>query len=78
MWGYSTLGRHLAAAPGGRYRPWIETYADPGFAALAARIGQMLDEAAPDRDAASAAFLQGMDHELAFWDVPEDAATATS
>jgi thiaminase/transcriptional activator TenA len=70
MWGYSTLGQRLAAAPGGRYRPWIETYADPGFAALAARIGVMLDEAAPDPDAASAAFLTGMDHELAFWDVP--------
>jgi thiaminase (transcriptional activator TenA) len=71
MWGYSTLGQRLAASPGGRYRPWIETYADPGFAALADRIGVMLDEAAPDRAAATAAFLTGMDHELAFWDVPE-------
>ena len=71
MWGYSTLGQWLSASPGGRYRPWIETYADPGFAALAARIGVMLDEAAPDPAAATAAFLAGMDHELAFWDVPE-------
>lgn len=70
MWGYSTLGQRLAKSPGGRYRPWIETYADPGFAALADRIGVMLDEAAPDRAAAAAAFLAGMDHELAFWDVP--------
>lgn len=73
MWGYSTLGQRLAAdgAPGDhRYRGWIDTYADPGFAALAARIGDMLDEAAPDPDAARRAFLAGMAHELAFWDVP--------
>ena len=73
MWGYSTLGQRLAAdgAPGDhRYRAWIDTYADPGFAALAARIGDMLDEAAPEPDAATRAFLAGMTHELAFWDVP--------
>ena len=72
MWGYSTLGQRLSTSPGagGRYGPWIETYADPGFAALAHRIGEMLDEAAPDRAAATDAFLAGMDHELAFWDVP--------
>jgi thiaminase (transcriptional activator TenA) len=73
MWGYSMLGQRLAAdgASGAhRYRPWIETYADPGFAALADRVGQMLDEAAPDPEPATAAFLAGMAHELAFWDVP--------
>jgi thiaminase/transcriptional activator TenA len=71
MWGYSTLGQRLAPEPGGPYRPWIETYADPGFAALADRIGVRLDEAAPEHEAATAAFLAGMEHELAFWDVPE-------
>jgi thiaminase/transcriptional activator TenA len=70
MWGYSTLGRRLAEAPGGPYRAWIETYADPGFAALADRIAVMLDEAAPQPEAARRAFLTAMDHELAFWDVP--------
>jgi thiaminase/transcriptional activator TenA len=75
MWGYSTLGQRLAASSAAtsgsnRYQPWIDTYADPGFAALADRIGQMLDEAAPDPDAARHAFLTAMDHELAFWDVP--------
>ncbi len=70
MWGYSTLGQRLADAPGGPYRPWIATYADPGFGALADRVGQMLDEFDPDREAATEAFLEGMAHELAFWDVP--------
>jgi thiaminase/transcriptional activator TenA len=70
MWGYSTLGRQLAVPDEPRYRRWVETYADPAFAALAARCGEMLDEAAPDPDRARAAFLAGMAHELAFWDVP--------
>lgn len=70
MWGYSTLGQLLAPGPDEpRFRRWVETYADPGFAALAARIGQMLDQAAPDPAAAEAAFREGMAHELAFWAV---------
>ncbi|MDF5752989.1 transcriptional regulator [Spongiactinospora sp. TRM90649] len=73
MWGYSTLGAMLAEAPPSepRYRAWVDTYADPGFAALAGRIGEMIDEAAPDPERAKAAFRRGMAHELAFWDVPD-------
>ena len=70
MWGYSTLGQLLPRPDEPRYRRWVDTYADPAFAALAERCGQMLDEASPDPDAAREAFLTAMDHELAFWDVP--------
>ncbi|MBW3667797.1 MAG: transcriptional regulator [Actinobacteria bacterium] len=74
MWGYSQLGRRLATVtpPESRYRPWVETYADPGFARLAERCAEMLDEVdpAPPDEAAERAFLEGMRHELAFWDVP--------
>ena len=70
MWGYSTLGRLLPVPDEPRYRRWVETYADPGFAALAERCARMLDEAGPDPVAAERAFLEGMAHELAFWDVP--------
>ncbi|MEU7689121.1 TenA family protein [Microbispora hainanensis] len=72
MWGYSTLGKILAADPPAepRYRAWVDTYADPGFAALAARIGTMIDEAAPEPARARELFVRGMEHELAFWDVP--------
>jgi len=70
MWGYSTLGQRMPVPQEPRYRRWVETYADPGFAALAARCAQMLDDAAPDGAAAERAFLEGMRHELAFWDVP--------
>jgi thiaminase/transcriptional activator TenA len=76
MWGYSTLGQRLAADPPDdpRYARWVATYADAGFAGLAERCAQMLDEA--DRDnlvdelTATEAFDQSMGHELAFWDVP--------
>ncbi|MEV0194957.1 transcriptional regulator [Nonomuraea sp. NPDC050691] len=72
MWGYSTLGRILAQDPPAepRYRAWVDTYADPGFAALAARIAEMIDEADPDPERAERLFREGMAHELAFWDVP--------
>jgi thiaminase (transcriptional activator TenA) len=72
MWGYSELGRILAEAPPiePRYRAWVETYADPGFATLAGRIAEMIDEAAPGTERAKVLFREGMSHELAFWDVP--------
>ncbi|GLX02209.1 TenA family protein [Microtetraspora sp. NBRC 16547] len=70
MWGYSTLGRILAENPPAepRYKAWVDTYADPGFAALSDQIAQMIDDVRPDR--AEEFFLEGMRHELAFWDVP--------
>lgn len=77
MWGYSQLGqamaaRGLPAEP--RYRHWVETYADPGFAELAAWCADLLDQATqglgPARlDACERAFVTALDHELAFWDV---------
>ena len=75
MWGYSTLGRMLAEHPPSdeRYARWVATYADPGFAALADRCAQMLDEAHAeglvDEQTATDAFDAAMRHELAFWDV---------
>ena len=72
MWGYSTLGAILAKRPPAepRYRRWVDTYADPGFAELTRRCAQMLDEAAPEWGRATELFRQGMRHELVFWDVP--------
>lgn len=72
MWGYSTLGRILAETPPSdpRYRRWVDTYADPAFAALTTRIAQMIDESGAVRATAERLFLEGMRHELNFWDVP--------
>jgi len=72
MWGYSTLGARLAQNPPTepRYRRWVETYADPEFAALTRRCARMLDETDVDPGTAERFFIEGMRHELAFWDVP--------
>ncbi|WP_242882776.1 TenA family protein [Actinomadura litoris] len=72
MWGYSTLGARLAEDPPAepRYRRWVDTYADPGFAELTRRVAQMIDESGADPARAESLFLEGMRHEIAFWDVP--------
>ncbi|WP_433514263.1 TenA family protein [Nonomuraea sp. CA-143628] len=70
MWGYSQLGQRLELPAEPRYRRWVETYADPGFAALTVRIAEMIDQADPEPARAEALFREGMAHELAFWDVP--------
>jgi thiaminase/transcriptional activator TenA len=77
MWGYSELGRAMAARglpAEPRYRQWIETYADPGFAELAAWCADLLDHATQglggsSLDACERAFVTALEHELAFWDV---------
>jgi thiaminase (transcriptional activator TenA) len=76
MWGYAEIGGALAAAgepAEPRYRQWVQTYADPAFAELAAWCAGLLDRAAaglpPERLAAcERAFRTSLDHELAFWD----------
>jgi thiaminase/transcriptional activator TenA len=76
MWGYSELGRAMAAAgmpAEPRYRRWVETYADPGFAELVAWCARLLDRAATGLPASrlrqlEARFRTSLDHELAFWD----------
>jgi thiaminase/transcriptional activator TenA len=54
----------------------VATYADPDFARLAGRCAQMLDDACRaglvDEPTATAAFDEGMRHELAFWDAQAD------
>ena len=77
MWGYSELGRAMAERglpEEPRYRQWVETYADPGFAELAAWCADLLDRATDglgkaQLDACERAFVTGLEHELAFWDV---------
>lgn len=73
MWGYSEIGRRLAEQ--GRpahplYARWIDAYADPEFALLAAWCREVCDEVgrSADRGPMREAFLQSSRHELAFFD----------
>jgi thiaminase/transcriptional activator TenA len=77
MWGFSEIGQRLAA----RGRPaeprcaaWVDAYADPEFARLAAwcrsLVDRLADESGPAQRARMRdAFLVSSRYELAFWDV---------
>jgi thiaminase/transcriptional activator TenA len=77
MWGFSEIGRRLAE--GGRpaerrCAAWIDTYADPEFARLAAWCRELVDRLAEGggedlRRRMREAFLVSSRYELAFWDV---------
>ncbi|SDQ32088.1 bifunctional hydroxymethylpyrimidine kinase/phosphomethylpyrimidine kinase [Microbacterium sp. cf332] len=81
FWLYSDLGERLAGArhPGHPYRDWLETYADPGFAASTRRAVDIVDRAAAgasprERGRMATAFDRSMRHELAFFRAPVAAA----
>lgn len=50
------------------YRQWIDTYADPGFEALADRLEGLLDRYGSDVAALRFAYRRAMRLELAFFD----------
>ncbi|MFV2197931.1 TenA family protein [Nocardiopsis sp. LOL_012] len=73
MWGYNMLGLELAKKvrpEDPRYARWIDTYADPEFTTLTEHYARRLEEAGPDPERAERFFLEGMRHEVAFWDTP--------
>ncbi len=49
------------------YRDWIETYADPAFDALAARLESLLDESDCDIERAKSLYRRAMQLELNFF-----------
>jgi hypothetical protein len=64
------LGQALAAGGADAatpYRGWIETYAHPAFAALAARLEGLLDRYVTDKEAARVAYRRAMALELDFF-----------
>lgn len=77
MWGYSELGLILAARgfpAEERYARWIETYADPEFAQLAAWCRGLADAACaglpePALRRVEDAFITASRYELAFWEM---------
>lgn len=69
LWGYSTLGQRMALPDEPRFNRWVGSYKEPEFPVLAQRFAQMVEEADPEPHRALCAFLTGMAHEIAFWDV---------
>jgi thiaminase/transcriptional activator TenA len=64
---YAWLGSTLDESAAGQYAQWVQTYADPTFETLAARLERLLDEHADDTPAVRAAYRRAMRLELAFF-----------
>ena len=62
---YAHLGARLPAA--GPYAEWVRTYADPGFAALAARLEGLLDRFGSDVPAVRGAYRRALQLEVDFF-----------
>jgi len=65
---YAWLGAALDADAAGPYANWVQTYADPDFEVLTARLERLLDEQADDGLAVRAAYRRAMRLELTFFD----------
>lgn len=64
---YAWLGASLDADAAGPYAEWVQTYADPEFEALAARLEGLLDEQHDDSPAVHAAYRRAMRLEVDFF-----------
>jgi thiaminase (transcriptional activator TenA) len=65
---YAHLGHSLAGTEAGPYIEWVQTYADPTFEELAARLERLLDAHATDEPETHATYHQAMELEIAFFD----------
>ena len=65
---YAFLGASLDADSAGPYAEWVQTYADPDFKALAARLEKLLDEQGDDNSAVHDAYRRAMRLEVGFFD----------
>jgi thiaminase/transcriptional activator TenA len=66
---YAWLGQSLAAGKvAAPYSEWVQTYADPVFETLAARLESLLDHHASDSDAVRTNYRRAMELEYGFFD----------
>ena len=65
---YAWLGQSLNADTAGPYAQWVQTYADPAFEELAARLESLVDEQARDTPPLRAIYRRAMQLELAFFE----------
>lgn len=64
---YAWLGRSLDPGTAGPYAQWVQTYADPGFEALAVRLENLLDEQHVDTPVLHDSYRRVMQLELGFF-----------
>jgi thiaminase (transcriptional activator TenA) len=68
MWGYTTLGSMMTVPVEQRLAAWVLSYRDPDFLQLVDRYEDMVNELTISPERAEEVFLEGMNHEIAFWD----------
>ena len=65
---YAHLGQSLSGRAAATYAEWVDTYADPGFEALAATLERLLDSNAEDTTEVHRAYRRAMMLELEFFE----------
>lgn len=70
LWGYSTLGQQMQLPEEPRFRDWVASYQDPAFPVMARQYAGMVDALRIDEAVAIETFKEGLEHALAFWQVP--------
>jgi thiaminase/transcriptional activator TenA len=68
MWGYTTLGSMMTVPDDKGLAAWVLSYRDEEFLKLVDRYQDMVDELNISRERAIEVFIEGMHHEIAFWD----------
>ena len=68
MMGFASLGISIRPPEEPRFRQWIETYSSTDFQDYTARYSQVVDQLHISYEEAESIFIQGMQHELDFWD----------
>jgi thiaminase/transcriptional activator TenA len=68
MWGYTTLGSMMNVPADKRFATWVLSYRDPVFLKLVDRYEDMVNELNLSPERAVEVFVEGMHHEIAFWD----------
>ena len=68
MWGYTTLGSMMNVPDNESLAAWVLSYRDEEFLKLVDRYEAMVNELDISRERAVEVFIEGMHHEIAFWD----------
>ena len=68
MMGFTTLGISISPPDEPRYKQWLETYSSTDFQGYTDRYTRLVDTLKISYESAEVIFVEGMQHELNFWD----------
>lgn len=68
MMGFTALGISISPPDEPRYKQWLETYSSSDFQGYTDRYTKLVDTLNISYETAESIFVEGMQHELNFWD----------